>query len=444
MLVTPETIRALQRKLYAKAKREPAFRFYALYDKLARGDILGHAYRLVRSRGGSPGIDGRTFEAIEADEGEQAFVATLQRELVDKTYRAQPIRRVQLPKPDGGTRPLGIPTIRDRVVQMAAKLVLEPIAEADFCEHSYGFRPQRSAHGAVDATADALRSGHTRVIDADLSKYFDTIPHAKLLTVVAERISDGAVLSLLKQWLKVPVIDEGGDGKRRVNGGGRHSRYGTPQGGVISPLLANLYLHVLDRIWQRHALATRYGARLVRYADDLVVLCAGDTRPPMQVLRHVLARMGLSLNEAKTQVVDARDQAFDFVGFRFCLRTSRRSGKRYPHVEPSRAAVQRIKDRTKALTDRRRAAVPMPVIIAELNRCLRGWSNYFHYRNSTQVMAAVKVHAEQRVRTHLRRRHKLTSRRRAYQRFPKRAIYQDFGLYKLPTYAVWRSANALA
>ena len=444
MLVTPPTIRTLQRKLYAKAKREPGFRFYALYDKLARADILGHAYRLVRSNGGSPGIDGRTFEAIEAEEGETTFVAELQGELMAKTYRAQPIRRVQLPKPDGGTRPLGIPTIRDRVVQMAAKLVLEPIMEADFCEHSYGFRPQRSAHGAVDATADALLSGHTHVIDADLSKYFDSIPHAKLLAVVAERISDGAVLALIKQWLKAPVVDEDANGTCRVHGGGRNSRQGTPQGGVISPLLGNLYLHLLDRIWERHDVANRYQAKLVRYADDMVILCRGSTQLPMAILRDVLARLGLTLNETKTRVVDARDEAFDFVGFRFAVRRSRRSGNRYPHVEPSRAAIQRIKDRTKALTDRRRTAVPMPAVIAELNRTLRGWSNYFQYRNCTEVMAEVKMHAEERVRTHLRRRHKLISRAQAYQRFPGRVIYRDLGLYKLPTRTVWPSAKALA
>jgi group II intron reverse transcriptase/maturase len=327
---------------------------------------------------------------------------------------------------------------------MAAKLVLEPIMEADFCEHSYGFRPQRSAHGAVDATAGALLSGHTHVIDADLSKYFDSIPHAKLLAVVAERISDGAVLALIKQWLKAPVVDEDANGTCRVHGGGRNSRQGTPQGGVISPLLGNLYLHLLDRIWERHDVANRYQAKLVRYADDMVILCRGSTQLPMAILRDVLARLGLTLNETKTRVVDARDEAFDFVGFRFAVRRSRRSGNRYPHVEPSRAAVQRIKDRTKTLTDRRRTMVPRPTLIAELNRTLRGWSNYFQYRNCTAAMAEVKMHAEERVRTHLRRRHKLVSRAQAYQRFPGRVIYRDLGLYKLPTRTVWPSAKALA
>lgn len=443
-LPTPEKIRTLQRKLYTKAKQEPEFRFYALYDKLCRADILSHAYRLVRSNQGAPGVDGRSFAAIEAEEGEACFVQRLREQLETKAYRAEAVRRVWIPKPDGSRRPLGIPTMRDRVVQMAAKLVLEPIFEADFCEHSYGFRPKRSAHDAVDAVADALASGHVHVIDADLSKYFDTIPHAKLMAPVAERIQDGAVLALLKQWLKAPVVEEDDDGTRRTSGGGKGNRQGTPQGGVISPLLSNLYLHLLDRIWERHELERRDRARLVRYADDVVILCAGDVEAPMAALRQVLGRLDLCLNETKTRVVDAREESFDFLGFSFHSRRSRNSGKRYPHVEPSRRSVQRIKDRTTALTSRRRTPVPMPCIISELNRTLRGWSNYFHHRNCTGVMSKVKMHVEERVRTHLRRRHKLVSRAQAYHHFPGPVIYGRYGLFKLPTHAPWRSAHALA
>lgn len=212
---------------------------------------LSHAYELVRSNEGAPGIDGQGFEAIEAEEGKERFLQRLREQLESKTYRADAVRRAWIPKPDGSKRPLGIPTIRDRVAQMAAKRVMEPIFEADFCESSYGFRPKRSAHGAVDTVAEALLAGHCHIIDADLSNYFDTIPHAKLLAVVAERISDGAILALVKQWLKAPVVEEDADGTRRT-GGGKGNRQGTPQGGVISPLLANLYLHLLDRIWERH------------------------------------------------------------------------------------------------------------------------------------------------------------------------------------------------
>jgi len=441
-LTTPEKIRTLQRKLYTKAKQEPGYRFYALYDKLCRTDILDHAYRLVRSNKGASGIDGTTFEAIEAGEGQEAFVRKLQEQMESKTYQADAVRRVWIPKPDGGKRPLGIPTIRDRVVQMAAKIVLEPIFEADFCECSYGFRPKRSAHDAVDAVANALLTGHAQVIDADLSKYFDTIPHAKLLAVMAERISDGAVLALIKQWLKAPVVEEK-DGTRRTSGGGKGNRKGTPQGGVISPLLSNLYLHILDRIWERHELEARYRARLVRYADDLVILCAKSVDAPMAMLRKVLGKLDLSLNETKTRVVDARKESFDFLGFNIGLRRSSKSGKRYPHVEPSKRSEQRIKDRTKELTGRNRTPVPMSRIIGELNRTLRGWSNYFHYRNCTVSMSRVKMHVEERVRTHLRRRHNLATRAKGYQQFPGHVIYGRYGLFKLPTKAPWKSAHAL-
>jgi len=272
LLTTPNTIRTLQRKLYAKAKQEPAYRFYALYDKISRAEVLAHAWRLVRANRGSPGVDGISFEAIESGTGIETFLRELAQDLKDKTYRAQPVRRVMIPKGDGSLRPLGIPTIRDRVAQMAVKLIIEPIFEADFCDHSYGFRPKRSAHDAVDDVANALWAGHTQVIDADLSKYFDSIPHAKLMAVVAERIVDGGILHLIKLWLKAPVIGEDDKGVKRNVGGGKANRKGTPQGGVISPLLANCYLHLLDRIWQRHHLRGKLQAHLVRYADDFVVL----------------------------------------------------------------------------------------------------------------------------------------------------------------------------
>jgi len=234
-LTTPEKIRTLQRKLYAKAKQEPGYRFYALYDKIYREDILRHAWNLVRSNGGSPGIDGVSFEMIEQGEGVEGFLKGIAEELQEKRYCAQPVRRVMIPKGDGRERPLGIPTIRDRVVQMAVKLVIEPIFEADFTPHSYGFRPKRSAHDAIDDIANALWAGHTQVIDADLSSYFDTIPHANLMAVVAERIVDGAILALLKQWLKAPVIGVNDQGKRMTVGGGKANRVGTPQGGVVTP-----------------------------------------------------------------------------------------------------------------------------------------------------------------------------------------------------------------
>ena len=266
-LETPERIRDLQRGLYLKAKREPKFRFYLLHDKVWREDILKHAYRLERSNGGAPGIDGVTFQSIEEGEGEAAFLSRLRQELKEKTYRPQAVRRVYIPKADGKKRPLGIPTIRDRVAQMAVKMDIEPIFEADFEGCSYGFRPKRDAHQAVGAIREALRNGHPYLFDADLSQYFDTIPHNKLLRCVARRISDRHILGWIKQWLKTVVVEEDGEGTRRTTGGKKAKR-GTPQGGVISPLLANIYLHLLDRAFLAHCRATGLAAHLVRYADD--------------------------------------------------------------------------------------------------------------------------------------------------------------------------------
>lgn len=441
MLITPDRIRTLQRKLYCKAKQEPDFRFYSLYDKVYREDILSHAYHLVRANKGAPGIDGVSFESIKEGEGEIIFLRKLEQELREKRYRCQAIRRVWIPKPDGSQRPLGIPTIRDRVVQQALKLVIEPIFEADFCDSSYGFRPKRSAHDAVDAISKALLTGHCQVIDADLSKYFDTIPHAKLLAVVAERINDKAVLSLIKQWLKASVIEEE-NGKRRTIGGGKQNRLGTPQGGVISPLLANLYLHLLDRIWERQDLMRRYGAHLVRYADDFVILCKGRVDAPMQMVKMVLDKCDLRINEKKTSIVNARKEGFDFLGFSFQMRRSHRSGKVYPHVEPSKRSVTRVKAKVKALTNRRRTPIPLPWLIDEVNDVVRGWSAYFHYLHSTKVLGRVKWFTEESIRKHLRIRYKVRTRTRGYSRFSTDFLYRQLGLYKIPTNAKWKQAQA--
>ena len=441
MLITPDRIRTLQRKLYCKAKQEPDFRFYSLYDKVYREDILSHAYHLVRANKGAPGIDGVSFESIKEGEGEITFLQRLEHELRKKQYRCQPVRRVWIPKPDGSQRPLGIPTIRDRVVQQALKLVIEPVFEADFCDSSYGFRRKRSAHDAVDAINKALLTGHRQVIDADLSKYFDTISHAKLLAVVAERINDKAILALLKQWLKAPVVEQE-NGKRRTIDGGKKNRLGTPQGGVISPLLANLYLHLLDRIWERWNLSRRYGAQLVRYADDFVILCKGRVDAPMQTVKMVLDKCDLRLNEKKTCIVNAYQESFDFLGFCFQMRKSHRSGKLYPHVEPSQRSVKRVKAKVKALTNRRRTLVPLPQLIDEVNDVVCGWSAYFHYQNSSKVMGHVRWFTEERVRKHLCVRYKVRTRTRGYKRFSMNFLYQDLYLYKIPTHAKWKQAQA--
>src|SRR6516165_7005541 len=307
-LATPFAIRTLQRKLYRKAKAEPAFRFYLLYDKIHREDILRHAYALARSNAGAAGVDGMSFAVIEAS-GLEEWLAGLREELISKTYRPDPVRRVMISKPGAGQRPLGIPTIRDRVVQTAATLVLEPIFEADFDRAAYGYRPNRSALDAVQTVHRAIRQGHTKVVDADVSKYFDTIPHSELLASVARRVSDGKMLRLIKMWLKAPVEETDDRGNRRLSGGKKATR-GTPQGGVASPLLANIYMHRYIKAFRKHGLDRQHGAVLVNYADDFVVLCRHRADEVLDITRRWMTRIGLTLNETKTRLCDARCEPF--------------------------------------------------------------------------------------------------------------------------------------
>ena len=397
---------------------------------------------MVKANNGKPGVDGLSCEAIENVIGVDRYLESLRRELQAKTYRANPVRRVMIPKADGSMRLLGIPTIRDRVAQMAVKLVIEPIFEADFCENSYGYRPKKSAHQAIDAIAEGLAQGQTQVIDADLSKFFDSIPHNKLLSTVAERVADGAILALIKQWLKAPIMGDTGNGKLGCIGGGKGSRKGTPQGGVISPLLSNLYLNLMDRIWQRHDLGLILQAKLVRFADDFVVLCRKDVDTPLKAIRSILKKLELHLNEGKTKIVDANQEEFIFLGFSLNVKISTK-GKRYPHVQPKEKAVEKVKTRINEITARDQTWRPIHEVVRDMNQVLRGWKGYFHYRNSSLAFSKVKRHAEERLRIHLRRRHKVRDWKTSVIRFPRRVLYEDYGLYKVPVVAGWKTAHAL-
>ena len=435
MLETPEKIRELQRRLYRKAKQEKEYRFYLLYDKVYRMDILSHAYRLVRANKGAPGIDGETFEKIEEREGgAERYLEEIEGELKRKDYKPQAVRRVYIPKATGGKRPLGIPVIKDRVVQMAMKMVIEPIFEADFQDNSYGFRPKRDAHQAVDDVRNQLLKGRTEVIDADISKYFDTIPHDKLIQVVAKRIVDKQILKLIKMWLRAPIVEEREDGKKEY----KRNDKGTPQGGVISPLLANIYLNVLDTLWAVKKVQERLGARLVRYADDSVVLCRGNAGRILKGIRRVLEDLGLTLNEEKTCVVDARQESFNFLGFTIGMRQSRRTGRIYPHVEPSKKARKQIRSEIKRLTTEQYSAVPTEAVIRRVNEAARGWVGYFRYGNCTQVLVTLKRYLIYRMRIYLRRKHHYRSF--GYKAYPDRYYYDSLGLYEVPTKAPWAKA----
>ena len=426
-LATPEKIRTLQRKLYRKAKAEPAFRFYVLYDKIYREDILRHAYAVARANAGAPGVDGMSFAQIEAS-GLEAWLAGLREELVSKTYRPDPVRRVSILKPDGGERPLGIPTIRDRVVQTAAKLVLEPIFEADFEDNAYGYRPVRGAVDAVKEVHRLICRGHTDVVDADLSRYFDSIPHGELLKSVARRIVDRHVLRLIKLWLKAPIEErDDGDGTRRI-GGGKSNMHGTPQGGVVSPLLANIYMNRFLKYWRLTGRGEAFCAHVVAYADDFVILSRGRAAEALAWTKVVMTRLGLTLNEVKTSLKNARQERFDFLGYSFGPHRYKANGLWYLSASPSKKSVQRFKTKIGNLLVPGNND-PWPEVRDTLNRSLLGWSNYFCHGTRRSAFRGVDRYVYERVRDFLARRHKVAGR--GTHRFSCDVVYGERGLLRL-------------
>lgn len=429
-IVTPDKVRELQIVLYRKAKAQPKYRFWSLYGELLRQDVMAAALEVQTRNGGAAGVDGETVETInQTPEKRQQWLERLREELRTKSYRPSPVRRVMIPKSSGGERPLGIPTVKDRVVQTAVCMLLMPIWEADFHPHSYGFRPKRRAHQAIDAITQGVRQGYTEIIDADLSKYFDTIPHRALMRMVAKRVSDGSILRLIKSWLRAPVIEEDKDGTKRVI----PNRCGTPQGGVISPLLANVFLNPLDHGVNQQC---KGKARMVRYADDFVIVCRpGQAREVLERTKKWLSAKGLTLNESKTRLVDIRQTGINFLGFNLTRRKSVK-GRPYLHIEPSQKSRHALRSKLDHILNHWTRWKTIDSVVKETNRVLRGWSAYFHYGNSSTVMNRLQYYSRQKLRRWIWRKH--NCKRGLWSFCSDEQLHTRYGLYALPLWAAWK------
>jgi group II intron reverse transcriptase/maturase len=430
-LQAPAKVQKLQTALHAKAKESPGYRFYALYDKVYREDILAHAYTLCRKNGGAPGVDGEDFGAIEAS-GLQRWLGELAESLRRKTYRPDPVKRVEIPKPGGKTRSLGIPTIRDRVAQTAAVLVLGPIFEADFPSEQYGYRAGRSGLDAVQAVHGHLMRGRREVVDADLKGYFDTIPHAELMKSLARRVVDRHMLHLVKMWLVAPVEERGGGGNGRRRTPGKDRKRGIPQGAPVSPLLANLYFRRFIVGWKQFGFEGRYEAHIVNYADDFVICAKRAGEEVLTAMRRLMECLKLTVNEEKTHRCRIPEETFDFLGYRFGICYRPKTGSRYIGTRPTGKSVRKAFARLSELTDRRTLLQDAETVVSRMNAVLRGWANYFCLGPVSNSYRALDAHAKYRLRRWLRRKHK--KRTLGSKRWPDEFLYEELGLVRLPCF----------
>jgi len=446
-LETPSSVRKLQTALHAKAKAESEYRFYLLYDKVYRADVLSFAYARCKANGGAAGVDSQTFDDIEAygskdrgtedrkipdlETGWNQWLEELAKELRDKTYRPQAVRRVYIPKPNSKKkRPLGIATIRDRVVQTAAMMVLEPIFEADLQPEQHAYRAGVSALDAVKAVHRLINTGHTAVIDADLRSYFDEIPHGPLMKSVARRITDRQILHLIKVWIEAPVEETDDCGRKHRTTRNRDEHRGIPQGSPISPLLSNLYMRRLVLWWKLSGTQKRLKAAIVNYADDLVICCKGTAELAMQTMREVTKKLQLAVNEDKTRICRVPEESFDFLGYTFGRCYSPKTGRAYLGTTPSKKSIKRICDAIHAETGRHTTTLSAEKLVKRLNFKLSGWASYFHLGPVSKAYQVVDAHTSYRLRQWLCRKHRVTGK--GIKRYPDQYLYETLGLVRLP------------
>lgn len=430
-LATPRSlVEKLQSSLQAKAKSEPSYRFYSLWDKICREDVLHEAYRRSRANGGSPGVDGIDFETIET-QGKEQWLRALREELRSKQYAPQSLLRVWIPKSNGGQRPLSIPSVKDRVVQTAAVLVLGPIFDGDLRPQQYGFRPKLDAKMAVRRAYFHIKDGRREVVDADLSDYFTTIPHGPLMRCISRRVADGQVLSVIKQWLGAPVCERTDRNTFLRTTEARDRKRGTPQGGSASPLLANLYFRRFLLAWYEHGHSARLDAHVVNYADDLVICCPpGNGAAALATMRRLMTKLGLTVNDRKTRIACLPEESFDFLGYSVG-RFYGKDGRAFIGTEPSRKSLKRIIEKIHDETTRRWNLEPVEKRVAELNALLRGWSGYFNQGRVIPAYWIIQKYTDARLRRWLIRRQ--GQRGTGYRKYPNEYLYGTLGLYQLPT-----------